>query len=103
MSEAPHMSTGDWLGLGGLAATVIGSVVGGVKSLLGKRDARISQLEEGHQNQVTQLAVLQTCQENTREHLEHIREATRDTNEKLDLLVKSALDRVPGGKRRTDE
>ena len=97
------MSTGDWLGIGGLAATVVGSVVGGVKSLLGKRDERITQLEQGHYDQVTQLAVLQACQENTKEHLEHIREATRDTNEKLDLLVKSALDRMPGGKRRTDE
>lgn len=103
MSEPPHLNTGDWLGIGGLAATVVGSVVGGVKSMLGKRDERLTALENGHSEQSTQLAVLKTCQENTREHLEHIRESTRDNNDKLDLLVASLVNRLPGGRRKTDD
>lgn len=98
-----HMSTGDWLGIGGLAATVVGSVVGGVKGMLGKRDERITALEAGHHDQTTQIAIIKTCQENTKEHLEQIRETTRDTNEKLDMVLTSLANRQPGGKRRTDE
>lgn len=98
-----QLSTGDWLGIGGLAATVAGAVVGGVKGMLGKRDERITALELGHHDQTTQLAVLQTCQENTNVHLEQIRETTRDTNDKLDMVLASLANRMPGGKRRTDE
>lgn len=103
MSDSPHMNTSDWLGLGGLAATIVGSVVGGVKGMLGKRDERITALETGHHDQATQLAVLRTCQENTKVHLEQIRETTRDTNEKLDMVLASLANRQLGGKRRTDE
>ena len=70
MSDPQHMSNGDWLGLGGLAATVVGSVVGGVKSMLGKRDERLTKIEstvygssdqEGHD---TKLALLSADQKN---------------------------------------
>lgn len=98
-----HLSTGDWLGIGGLASAVVGSVVGGVKSMLNKRDERLTALETGHHDQTTQLAVLKTCQENTREHLEQIREATQGTSDKLDLVLANLANRMPGGKRRTDE
>jgi hypothetical protein len=99
----PKLDAGDWVGLGGLALAVIGSVVGGVKSMFGARDTRITNIENGHHEQVTQLAVLQTCQENTRQHLEHIRDSTRDTNDKLDLLLNTMANRVPGGQRSTDD
>lgn len=110
MSEPQHLNTGDWLGIGGLAATVIGSVVGGVKGMLGKRDERITALENGHKSlenghhdQTTQLAELRVCQQNTSEHLKLIRESAKDTNAKLDVLIEASLNRMPGGKRRTDE
>lgn len=103
MSNDPHLSTGDWLGIGGFAATVVGSVVGGVKAMLGKRDERITTLEQGHYDQVAQLTELKTCQENTKEHLGYIRRVTEGTNERLDLLMATLANRMPGGKRRTDE
>lgn len=93
MSTDPHLGTGDWLGIGGLAASVVGAIVGGVRTMLGARDARLTTLEHGHHDQTTELAVLKTCQENTRDQLAQIRETTRDTNEKIDLLVKAALHR----------
>ena len=103
MSDPQHMSNGDWLGIGGLAATVVGAVVGGVKGMLGKRDERITTLETGHHDQTTQLAELRVCQRNTSEHLGLIRDSVKETNAKLDVLIKAALNRQPGGKRRTDE
>jgi hypothetical protein len=67
-----------------------------------KIDGRLDCLEEGHSAQATQLEVLKTCQENTRDWLKDIKESTEKTNEKIDVLMEAALNRLPGGKRRTD-
>ena len=43
----------------------------------------------GHHD--TQIAVIQTCQEETKRRLEGIEENTRDTNSKLDTLIRDVL------------
>lgn len=44
-----------------------------------------------YSNHTTQLAVIQTCQEETKRRLEGIEETTRDTNQKLDTLVRDVI------------
>jgi len=55
------------------------------------------------------IAVVQSCQENTRETLEKLETAALRFDTKLDMLnenitrtLQASLDRMPGGKRRTD-
>ena len=98
MSNDPQMSTGDWLGLGSLAAMVVGSVVGGVKGMLGKRDGRLTALEQGHNDQVTQLAVLKTSQESLHFRLDDIKEEIKASAqrgaERVDGTLAQVLDAI---------
>ena len=87
MADPAKIDVGDWLGIGGLAVTVVGSVVGGVKAMLGKRDDRLTALEQGHHDQVTQLAVLKTCQENIHFRLDEIKQ-------EIQVSAENGADRV---------
>lgn len=42
----------------------------------------------------TQIAVMQTCQEDTKRRLEGIEETTGDTNKKLDQLIRDVLQAI---------
>jgi hypothetical protein len=99
----PKLAPGEWIGIGGLAITVMGTVVGGVKAMLGSRDTRLADLEKGHQAQALNLVALQTCQENTAQRLGEIHAGTTQTNMKLDAVLTALVNRQPGGRRSTDD
>ena len=58
-------------------------------------DVRLDALEKCQASQQTDLAVVKSCQENTREILNRL-------DQKIDTLIQASLDRIPGGKRKTD-
>lgn len=87
------------LGLGDWAMEIAGGLlvalgVGGMtmfSNAKAKVDARLTRLEDWHHDKITQLAAVQTCQQNTAERLENIDTVTRDTNMKLDNLIQVLL------------
>ena len=105
MCDPKNLDISNWA-LEVLSGLLVAAGVGGATMATktkAKIDGRLNDLEQGHSDQVTQLAELKLCQENTREHLGHIREATQGTNDRLDLLMAAMANRMPEGKRRTYE
>jgi hypothetical protein len=93
MSE-PNVTLGEWIGLAvtsGIAG--MGGAMAWFKNNNLKRDERLTAVEDGmkewdklHAAHNTQLAVVETCQINTRDRLESIDETTSDTNRKIEKL-----------------
>ena len=94
MPDTSKLDFADWFTV---VATALVSGVGGAmawfNSSNNKRDARMDFLEadmrkwdESHAKHSTEIAVMETCQENTARQLESIGQTTRDTNENLKEL-----------------
>jgi hypothetical protein len=94
VADPSKLDFSDWF------SVVATSLVAGMGAALGffrtsnnKRDTRIRQVEdamrqwdERHATHTTDIAVIETCQENTAKQLEAIGVTTRDTNENLKEL-----------------
>jgi septal ring factor EnvC (AmiA/AmiB activator) len=102
---------GDWVRelVTGALVVILGWLFTSVNARRKAVDMRLAALEKGHSDQATILAVVQSCQENTRETLEKLEDASVRFDAKLDVLnenitrtLQASLDHMPGGKRRTD-
>ena len=65
-------------------------------------DVRLDNLEKGQGEHRTTLAVVEACQENTRDTLDRLESAIGVLNDNVTRTLQASLDRMPGGKRRTD-
>ena|SRR3990167_4505277 len=95
MSDPKTLSTGDWLGIGGLLTTMGGAVLGVFRVSNAKRDQRITGLESTIYGSATiegfdtKLAVLTNEQKNTCQRLTDMKASVDGTNTLIrDLLVK---------------
>jgi len=89
------LTIGEWLTVG--AASLIAGIGGAMSWFNGtKKDLiqRMNELESKqeditmlHNDHQTQLAVVKSCQENTRMTLDELKETARDVNQKLDQVL----------------
>jgi ABC-type nickel/cobalt efflux system permease component RcnA len=93
----PKLDFADWFAV---VATALVSGIGGAMAWFNsskkRMDARMDFLEadmrkwdESHAKHSTDIAVMETCQENTEKHLADIGLTTRDTNEKIEVLSRT--------------
>lgn len=95
MANTP-LDVGDWIGIVGVIGGGVGTLLAWFRSSQKKIHDRIDHVEGDmkdwdklHADHATQLAVVKTCQENTRANLETIQETTRDTNANLKDLAET--------------
>lgn len=94
MNDPRSLDIGDWVGLAGTALLAgIGGAMAWFRTSTAKLHARMQTVEDEmkewdrlHAAHTTQLAVVETCQQNTAERLGKIDETTRDTNAKIEHL-----------------
>lgn len=91
---ASPLDPGEWIGVAGLVVVVGGGVVGGIRAITKKIHDRIDSVEGDmkewdklHAAHTTELAVVKTCQENTRVTLDEIKETAAKVNDKLDKVL----------------
>ena len=65
-------------------------------------DVRLDTLEKGHNDQAVTIERITVCQENTKDTLERLEGTMKQLNENITRTLQASLDRMPGGKRRTD-
>ena len=83
----PTITIGEWLAAA--VATILSALAGtfgGMRYGKSQMLIQIGDLRDDMNNHVTQLAVLKTCQSNTEERLDEIKETIVDTNNKVTQL-----------------
>jgi septal ring factor EnvC (AmiA/AmiB activator) len=103
VADPSKFDLSDWFSV--IVTSIASGIVAGITSAMGwfrrtKLDMydRITLVEgemrdwnESHAKHETQLAVMQTCQQNTEERLDAIDRTTRDTNQNLQELSKTIV------------
>ena len=84
MADPNKLDFADWFSIVGTAIiSGIGGAMAWFASSKRELQRRLTLVEDEMNGHKTNLAVLQTCQENTEKRLDEIGETTRDTNQSL--------------------